>query len=665
MLLWLGSLVRPPRLRPIRQFVEEEVVIPSGPEQGRKFRIDRNPFAGLWFNAIDSGDWRRFAATGPQQSGKTLCCFAIPVMYHLFEVGETVLMGVPSLDMVADKWGEDLLPAISMSRYRDLLPDQGAGSRGGAITRIQFKNGATLRFMTGGGGDKSRAGFTTRVLGVTEVDGMDEAGGSSRETDKISQLEGRTAAFGDRARVYLECTVSFEEGRIWQEYSRGTGSRIAVRCPHCGAYVTPEREHLVGWQDAPDLVTAGEQARICCPGCGGLWDEAERVAANGDPRLVHRGQEIHPDGSVKGEAPRTNTLGFRWTAANNLLVPMRVVAQKEWEAARDPDEENGDRKMRQFFWALPVKPDAQDLTLLDHDMVARRVTEDARGRVPSEAEQFVVGVDCGLRLLHWVALAAMPGGGAHVVDYGVEEVKADELGQDKALLIALRDFRDKHCLKGWDSDTGRRRPDLQLVDSGWCTERVYEFCRGSPLWFPAKGFGETQYGRPQYSAPRETSKSIAFVGEEYHVVRLRKKGVRLIDINADHWKGQVHARLGTPLDRLGALTLFKADAKEHTSIGKHFTAEKQVREHVAGRGVVVRWVLQGKRANHLLDAGAIASVAAHLAKHCRVIGAPVAPPAAPAAAAPEPPRDDTPPAAAAAAMSPPPAPSWFRARKRK
>jgi hypothetical protein len=161
----------------MRQFAEEEIVLPNGPFAGRRFRCARQPFAGLWFDEVDSGRWSRHVATGPSQSGKTLSCFVIPLLYHLFELGETVICGLPDMDMAADKWREDLLPVIERSRYRELLPRVGGGSRGGKVQTLQFLNGATLKFMSGGGSDKSRAGFTSRVVVITETDGMDEAGG--------------------------------------------------------------------------------------------------------------------------------------------------------------------------------------------------------------------------------------------------------------------------------------------------------------------------------------------------------------------------------------------------------------------------------------------------------------------------------------------------------
>ena len=113
---WLLSQARPRRLRSMREFAEQEIVIPTGPFAGRRFRCSRQPYTGLWFDAIDSGNWCRFVATGPTQSGKSKCGFVIPLLYHLLEIGETVICGLPDMDMASDKWRKDILPVIEQSR---------------------------------------------------------------------------------------------------------------------------------------------------------------------------------------------------------------------------------------------------------------------------------------------------------------------------------------------------------------------------------------------------------------------------------------------------------------------------------------------------------------------------------------------------------------------
>ena len=85
---------------------------------------------------------------------------------------------------------------IQASRYASLLPCEDP-----KLTRemaIRLRNGATLKFMTGGGSDKSRASYTSRVLVATEIDAFDVVGGTSREGTKWSQLLARLKSFPRR-----------------------------------------------------------------------------------------------------------------------------------------------------------------------------------------------------------------------------------------------------------------------------------------------------------------------------------------------------------------------------------------------------------------------------------------------------------------------------------
>ncbi len=123
-------------------------------------------------------------------------------------------------------------------------------------------------------------------------------------------MEARLGAFGMRSRTFLECTVSIEQGRTWQELIAGTNSRIAIRCVHCRNFVTPEREHLIGWRDGKDVFGAGDLTRIACPSCGAIWEEKDRVAANQESVLVHRGQTIDENGVISGDPPGPTLSAF-------------------------------------------------------------------------------------------------------------------------------------------------------------------------------------------------------------------------------------------------------------------------------------------------------------------------------------------------------------------
>jgi phage terminase large subunit GpA-like protein len=623
---WFLARTRSRRVRTMRQFAEAEIVIPDGPFEGRRFRCHRQPYTGLWFDAVDTRQWSRCVATGPTQSGKTLACFVVPLLYHLFEVGETVICGLPDMDMAIDKWREDILPAIEQSRFRDLLPTKGGGSRGGRVESLQFLNGATLKFMSGGGGDKSRAGFTSRVVVITETDGMDRPGAASRESDKITQLEARTRAYGSRKRIYMECTVSTEEGRTWQEYQAGTKSRVVLPCPHCDGWVSPEREHFVGWQEAATQAEARRTGTFCCPACGEAWSDEQRLTANRDARLVHDGQTI--DGpTIEGEPTATDTLGFRWSAVHNLFLTAGDFAADEWRAARAPDEDNAEKELRQFVWCIPVAPSKRDETALLAEQIVLRQRNLPRGLVPAGADMLTAAIDLGKYLTHWMVVAWSAGATPHIVDYGRIEVAAADMGVEPALLVALRQFRDM-ILGGWpvstdgsaNDDTPKPMcPQQVWIDAGYMTPVVYEFCRESGVPFQAVvGRGAAQQRAQYYNRPTSTGSVVKQIGEGYHLNHIQAERQKLAEVDADHWKTWAHQRLSTPLDQPGALTLFQAPPAEHTALAKHLTAERKTEEFVAGKGVVTKWE-RVRRNNHWFDVLYNACAAGHLCG-ARLIG---------------------------------------------
>ena len=59
------------------------------------------------------------------------------------------------------------------------------------------------------------------------------------------------------------------------------------------------------------------------------------MQANAGGRLLHEGQSIDEQGNVVGDMPQTDTLGFRWSAVNNLFLTGGDVAADEWRGGRD------------------------------------------------------------------------------------------------------------------------------------------------------------------------------------------------------------------------------------------------------------------------------------------------------------------------------------------
>ena len=628
----------PQLARPISQWVEEEITIPTGQYAGNPYRHWRHPVSRIWFHQLELDYWWRFAVVAPTQNGKTLMGYVIPVLYHLFELGETVIIGLPDMRMADDKWSLDFLPVIEASKYRMFLPSTGEGSRSGKIkSSIRFLNGAVLRFMSGGGSDKARAGFPgCRVVAITETDGMDEAGESSREADKCKQIEARTRNRpAPERRAYLECTASIPSGKIWTEYTRGTKSRIVRPCPYCRAWVTPEREHLKGWQDATSEDEAREKSAWHCPACDHAWTQADREKGWTEAVLAHEGQEVTPEGEIVGVAVRTRTLGFRWGAIDNPFTSAGDCGAEEWMAKQEknPAKQGGtEREILQWTNAMPFAE--EDLTTidLDADDVESSAITIKRGILPAGTIGISIGIDTHARILYWEAKAIiMRSDGAyrlHVFDHATLKLDGTQLARE-AIIRGLRTLK-KQFDAGWLDEAGRvMSPSQVWIDSSYAPHQVpiYKFCTWankdlavmSAIWRPAKGHGEGQLRTTPYRAPNNKSPNVIYIGNDYWIARPKQgktefRGVQLVHVNSDTWKTAVFEGFKVrPADEAdetpaGTITLFEETGPDRAIYSAQICGEIPKEKPVKDRGKVTVWVYVS--ANHWLDCAYMATAAA-------------------------------------------------------
>ena len=583
-------------------WAEQEIIMPSGPYEDFPFLADRLPYSRLLLENL--GKWPRSVITGPTQSGKSFHAFVLVIMYYLFERGESVIAGIPDINMAADKWQEDIKPVIERSSYAHLLPDIGAGSKGATkLTKITFRNGKFLRFMSSGGNDKQRAGATARILICTETDGMDVVASTSQEGQtKIQQLEGRVRAFGDEALMFFECTTSTKKAFTRREYESGTASRIVHPCKSCGEYVSPEREHLIGWKDAQDAIEAGRNGRFTCPNCGVFYSEQNRIDMNQQSVLLHAGQEIDREGNITGEIRQTDTFGFRWSGFQNLLTSTEKLCREEWTAAKAEDPVTANIARLQQVWALPAENPNVERVPLNAAIVrgseprfAGRLSGIPRGQVPDGNEVLTAFIDCGKRELQWAVESKLQRR-IHVVDYGIFETdRPDEKADEVAVSDAVKDLIEQ---------LNARFPDLQcgLVDSGnWPDAIRTAVSMMGGIWHPS-------HGLPQYRHPKlakEGDKEIPADGSQlWHWSNVG--GVWVANFNPDAIKHRIQSGLLiVPLDEhgnrpSGAVTLFGSDPNEHTDYALELTAEEWVTEFIAGKGQVSRWNPIRKR-NHYFD----------------------------------------------------------------
>lgn len=622
---WFTKAARAPVIRPLRQFAEEEIILGEGKHRNERFRCDTLPWTGLLFDEIDRDRWRRVIVRGVVQGGKTLCGFVIPCLWHLFEWREPFICGVPTMDMAFDKWRKEFLPTIKATpKFKQFLPTSGRGSKGGEFEAIALLNGAELKFMPGHGGDEKRSGYTGRVAGITEADRLDEAGETSREAAPVHQIEARLASYGAQFRWYAECTTTTETGYVWVECKEGTDSRIMGPCEHCETYVTPSREHLVGYHDAESKQQAFDLSHFVCPACNHEITPEQRVAMNLASKLVHRGQIIHSDGTIEGDEPATDTLGFVFNGFNNLFWEPGFIGENEWRCLHSTDFADQDKKMRQWYWALPAEPDTEDLVpLTTDDVVGRASTEETmiRGKCPEDTTYASCGIDLRARQLHFAVGAFNASGNPHVADFGIIPVQSREFGIRKALLLALHALHER-LSAGLETPSGRKVPiGWRIIDSNWKGSVVHTFVRemkrnGVKAYLPSMGRGMSQpVNRGGYHHPSKPTKEKPRIGEQYYVKWEEKPQLYVLYFNSDHWKTNIHESFSTPPDEPGGASMFvpitTPEKVEQRLYSQHLVSEKSKLKIVAERGPQIIWFNETGRQNHFLDCTSLMFIGAH------------------------------------------------------
>lgn len=556
-LAMMGDFVasaRSPRFRTMAQFGLEEIWLPpGGPRQNERLSFKAQPWVKLWLDEVDSDRYVRHVLVAMVQGGKTFAGWVLPAMYYLFERGENVGLGLPQMEMARDKWERDLLPVIMASKYRDLIPDLGKGSKGGDFDAIKFKNGAWLKFISAKGDDAKRSGITFKILIMTEVDKYDEAGGASRETSPVNQMMARLESHPMRnTRIFMECTASFITGKIWTEFLSGTQSRIVLECPHCRTWNTLEREHLRGWQTAANEVEAFENAHVVCPACEKAWTEAQRKEANSRAKLVHRGQEVTPDGQIVGSPPPTYTLGFRCNVFNNCLKPIGDIAYKEFKAKHSPDEkECNEKALVQFQFAKPWGGEV-DHEGITPEIVASRLTGLPKWVCPEDTETLVVQIDLHQKWHVWTLMATGPNNVRSYLAYDISlNPDPKVFGPEHAIRRGLERLADDLEYRQYMTDEGRIIPlDLVLIDGGYYQSVALEVvtARGG-LYRLVKGQGkddkQLKLADNKYKKPEKATKDLRpsdhwFDSRQSPVEESDKKFWWMVISDTNHWMHKLH-----------------------------------------------------------------------------------------------------------------------------
>lgn len=365
-----------------------------------RWEHDQAPYLVEPMQCLTSLDWLTVAVLGPGQSGKT-------------SIAENWLLSSVANDPADMLWymqTDDGLSAYVKSQIDPMIMAHDELKRSLGLRAvddsIHFKRfrGMRLEFLSATYANliNKRA---PRIV-ADEVDAYPDSLGDVKVLLDIRRqtygLESMLLALShcDRARG-LDPDKDWTDG-IASIYADSDRRLWYWPCPHCAGVSSP---HPLGrfvmeihYDAKAPLDEIEAAARLLCPHCGALIEDAARRAMNRAGRWVGEGQTIDRDGTVSGALVRRRCAGFWIVGAMSpfMIGGIGGLARARVKAERDYEASGEDQTLREVVvkkWGLPYTPPRQ-VGALDANVIADNADKRLElGKVPAGVRFLTAFVD--------------------------------------------------------------------------------------------------------------------------------------------------------------------------------------------------------------------------------------------------------------------------------
>jgi phage terminase large subunit GpA-like protein len=466
--------------------------------------------------------------------------------------------------------------------------------------------------LAGAGSPDNLARRPVRIVLCDEVDRYPV----TREGDPIALAEERTATFGvNWLSVRAGSPTVEDESRIEKCWLDSDQRRASLVCPHCGHRLFPEFFRHVQW-DREAGQHLPQTARIYCEACGAAWSEGQRLMALATARWhqtrafmccgrLHVPLDLYEQRWRTDESPSSVDDTWDWWEGDRHAVYRAKCPEcgrwgvdnahagfharklySPWQKDRPADiaakwlAAHDDEDLKQTWWntqeGLAYRAHAGKELRLE---ALQSRGEVWAGQVPDGVGALTAGLDVQDDRVECEIVGWGRNEESWSVDYSVFDGDPQE--------VELWDRIDAHLKRIWLRADGRPFALLAAcIDSGHCTQRVYEFCRarlGRHIWAVKGESARSGQRSPVWPVKKPTRKN--------------KGAFRPVIIGVNAAKDTIRARLHIANPGAGYMH-FPADR----DIGyfAQLTAEVPEVKMVAGHRFRV-WVLPRGKANEALD----------------------------------------------------------------
>lgn len=288
----------------------------------------------------------------------------------------------------------------------------------------------------------------------------------------------------------------------------------------------------------------------------------------------------------------------------------------------------------------PVEEQTKNERLPMADEICRKVNGIERGELAVEWSHITAMIDVQQDVLFWVVCGWADNFSGGVLDYGtfpdqgrnyfrISELSTTlrnrfkGMSAEAAIYAGLGELTNELCSRQFRRQDGTAlKIDRLLIDEGYQTEVIHQFCRATPhnaIVMPSKGFGVKAGNKPLNEYEKRPGDR---PGLHCRITTAAGRTVRHLLIDTNQWKSFVFSRIAAPMGGSGCLSLFGREPSRHRMFADHLKAESCVKTFGRGREVT-EWTLKpGRPDNHWFDCIVGATCAASM-MGCSLTGEPV------------------------------------------
>lgn len=470
------------------------------------------------------------------------------------------LIVYPTLDLAEYASKNRLEPMIELCDEMDNRYIKGESK----VLELQFDGMYIV--LSGANSPASLASRPIRFLFLDEVDKYPSNTG--KESDPISLAKERTKTFASNKKIFLTSTPTLKDGNIWKYLENANEIRnYFVPCPHCGAYQTLKFKQLK-WE-GDEMTEAQRTAYYECEHC------KEKIHDSHKMQMLRAGkwEAIKKSKSKRQTAFHINTIYSPW-------VKFGDVAYEFLRCKDDPE------LLQNFVNSWLAEPWEETQLTLNSAIVAERETEYEEMVVPEWAQMVTAGVDVQKDKFYYTIRAW----GANYTSQKIRNGEVFDLTDiEKIMNMEYKKLSGQGLYI-----------DLCLIDSGFRTDEIYEFCYYNADWCTAcKGSSKyDMYAKYRLSTVNKTNS--------------KALGMRVVEVNTNRYKDFIAARLrrSNAIDRMNGS--FMVNKNTDRDYAEQLTAEHKVREKKNGQEVQIWKPKKAHIDNHYLDCEVYACCAADL-----------------------------------------------------